>query len=352
VNRLLVLAPNWLGDVVMALPALTALRAWWPGAHLAVAARPAVAPLLEMIDGIDERIALERPSGAGSKVAAGADAARLAAGRFEAVVLLPNSFHAAWLARQAGIREVWGFRTSGRGLLLTRAVPKPPGRVTQAEYYRALVRGLGGPEAPLAAALTVSAEQRARAEELLRSRGWTGGPIVSFAPGAAYGLAKRWPPDRVAAVAVRLADARGATPVLVGAPGDLDTIQEVLAHIERLVGASAPAAVDLGGRTDLLTLAGVLAMSRAVVSNDSGAMHVAAAVGVPVTAIFGPTNEHATAPLAHPSGRPIALVAGEAWCRPCQLRICPIDHRCMKTIDPSRVADTVLAHLDRPGAPV
>jgi len=351
VNRLLVLAPNWLGDVVMALPALTALRAWWPGAHLAVAARPSVAPLLEMIDGIDERVALDGPSGAGAKVAARADARRLADGQFEAALLLPNSFHAAWLARQAGIPEVWGYRTSWRGMLLTRAVARPPGRVTQAEYYRALVRGLGGPDAPLTAALTVSAEQRAGAGQLLRSRGWTGGPLVCFAPGAAYGLAKRWPPERVARVAVRLAHERGATPVLVGARGDAETINEVLAHIQRLIGTSAPTPIDLGGRTDLLMLAGVLAMSRAVVSNDSGAMHVAAAVGVPVTAIFGPTNEHATAPLAHPSGRPVAIVAGEAWCRPCQLRRCPIDHRCMTAIEPSRVADAVLAHLDRPGGP-
>jgi len=167
-----------------------------------------------------------------------------------------------------------------------------------------------------------------------------------FAPGAAFGPAKRWPPPRVAQVAHQLMVERGLTPVLVGAGGDLETIAQVVRHYRLLAGAG-PDIIDLGGRTDVPTLAGVFALSRAVVSNDSGAMHVAAAVGVPVTAIFGPTDEHATAPLPHPSGQTATIVAGEARCRPCLLRLCPIDHRCMTSIDPRRVAQSV---IDRPEA--
>ncbi len=334
------MAPNWLGDVVMALPAVAAVRLWWPDAHLAVAARAHVAPLLSMAGGIDAVVAL---SGRGDwRDAAGrrADTERLAAGRFDVALLLPNSFHSAWLARQAGVPERWGYRADLRGMLLTRGVPRPTGPITQAAYYTHLVAALGGPVSPLTAELRVGGASREAAEALLRAQGWSGEPLVAFAPGAAFGPAKRWPPARVAQVAHQLAVARGATPVLVGAGSDRDTIAQVIRHYRSLAGAEARA-IDLGGRTDVPTLAGVFALSGAVVSNDSGAMHVAAAVGVPVTAIFGPTNEHATAPLPHPSGRTAAIVAGQARCRPCLLRLCPIDHRCMTSIDPQRVARAV-----------
>jgi len=223
-------------------------------------------------------------------------------------------------------------------------VARPRGPVTQAGYYLALVQALGGPDAPLTAALQVNDAQREAASALLRASGWTGGPLVAFAPGAAFGPAKRWPPERVAQVARALAADLGATPVVVGAKGDLDTIAEVLTRYRGLAGQAADA-IDLGGRTDLLTLAGVFTLCNAVVSNDSGAMHVAAAVGVPVTAIFGPTNEQATSPLPHPSGRVATVVVGQARCRPCLLRLCPIDHRCMTSIDPSRVAQAVVEQL-------
>ncbi len=339
-HRVVVIAPNWLGDVVMALPALGAVRAWFPGAHLAVAARASVAPLLGLVPGVDAVVPLE---GSGSwRDAAGrrADASRLREGRFEAAILLPNSFGSAWLVRQAGIAERWGYRRDARGALLTRAVAAPQG-VTQARYYATLVEALGGPSARLTAALAVPGPARAAAESLLRAAGWKGETLVAFAPGAAFGPAKRWPPRRVAAVARDLAGGLGVTPVLVGSRGDAGTIAEVLAaYHEGEQGRTRPA-IDLGGRTDLPTLAGVFTLCRAVVSNDSGAMHVATAVGAPVTAIFGPTSERATSPLPHPTGRGATVIAGEAWCRPCRRRLCPIDHRCMTSIDPARVIDAI-----------
>lgn len=348
-NRVVVVAPNWLGDVVMALPAIAAVRRWFPDAHLAVAARAHVAPLLTMADGVDEVVSL---SGRGDwRDAAGrrADAGRLADGRFDVAVLLPNSFHAAWLVRQAGVPERWGYRADLRGMLLTRGVPRPPRPITQAAYYTHLVFALGAGHGPsqLSAALQVAAASRDAAAALLRAQGWTGGPLVVFAPGAAFGPAKRWPPQRVAQVAHQLVVEQGVTPVLVGAGGDLETIAQVIRHYGLLAGAGT-VIIDLGGRTDVPTLAGVFALSAAVVSNDSGAMHVAAAVGVPVTAIFGPTDEHATAPLPHPSGQTATIVAGQARCRPCLLRLCPIDHRCMTSIDPGRVAQSVINRQEAP----
>ena len=340
-QRIVILAPNWLGDVVMALPAIAAMRQWFAGAHLTVAARTSVAPLLSMADGIDEAMALSGRGDWRDATGRRADAHRLAAGHFDLAVLLPNSFHAAWLVRQAGVPERWGYRADLRGVLLTRAVAKPRGPLTQAAYYLALVRALGGGQAPQTAALQVADAQREAASALLRANGWTGGPLVGFAPGAAFGPAKRWPPDRVAEVARALTADLGVTPVFVGAQGDRDTIADVLARYRAVAGPGAEA-IDLGGRTDLLTLAGVFTLCDAVVSNDSGAMHLAAAVGVPVAAIFGPTNERATSPLPHPSGRAAAIITGQARCRPCLLRRCPIDHRCMTTIDPARVAQAVM----------
>ena len=345
-DRVLVLAPNWLGDVVMAQPALDAVRRWRPDAHLAVAARASVAPILTLSPGIDEVITLtgrgDWRDGAGRR----ADAARLRAERFDVAVLLPNSFHAAWLARRAGIPERWGYARDLRGWLLTRAIPRRRG-VTQAAYYLDLVTALGAPSMPLTAALSIPEGLGRAAETTLRQSGWRGEPIVAFAPGAAFGPAKKWPPSRVGLVAAQMRAAEAVTPVFVGTAADREALDEAAAAFRAESGGDARV-IDLGGRTDLPTLAAVLARCAAVLSNDSGAMHVAAAVGVPVAAIFGPTDERATAPLPHPSGRAVALLTGQAECRPCHLRECPIDHRCMTSIAVSDVASRMRALMSAP----
>jgi heptosyltransferase-2 len=333
--RLLVLAPNWLGDVVMALPALEAIRRWRPDAHLAVAARASVAPVLTLAPGIDEVITLagrgDWRDGAGRR----ADVRRLRAGRFDVALLLPNSFHSAWLVRRAGIPERWGYARDLRGWLLTRAMPRRRG-VTQASYYSDLAVALGAPAVPLTASLAIPDALSAATDAWLRDAGWQGEPLVAFAPGAAFGPAKKWPPSRVGLVAAHMSAADHVVPVFVGTAADRDAIDEALAsfHAES---RGERRSLDLGGRTDVPTLAAVLARCQAVLSNDSGAMHVAAAVGVPVAAIFGPTDERATAPLPHPSRRAVELLTGYAECRPCHLRNCPIDHRCMTSISVSHV---------------
>jgi heptosyltransferase-2 len=336
--RLVVVAPNWLGDAVLALPAIASLRQWHPAVHLTVAARPSVAPLFSLVDGVDAVLTLGRRGRWRDVLMLASDARALANGAFGVAVLLPNSFHAAWLVRIAGIPERWGYRADLRARLLTRAIAKPVGLVHQTEYYLRLVHALGTPRVGLVAALRLAEDDRRRAEDLLRRRGWDGAAIIGFAPGAAFGLAKRWPPDRVAAVAAALARKSGMTPVLVGTSADRATTRAVRRAFRRELGADARL-IDLVGQTDLRTLVAVLTMCTAVVSNDSGAMHVAAAAGVPVTAIFGPTDERRTAPLPHPSGAGTAIVGGRAWCRPCELRGCPLDHRCMTSISVERVVE-------------
>jgi heptosyltransferase-2 len=200
-------------------------------------------------------------------------------------------------------------------------------------YYLRLTAALGmaGPaDAGTLAPVTVPPAGAQQAAAILEGAGIAAGmPLVGFAPGAAYGSAKRWPPERVAET-IALVAARGARAIVVGAPSDREIARAIQSALDPAV---RPAVVDLVGRTDLAALMGVLARCAVVVANDSGAMHVASAVGRPVVAIFGPTDERATAPLG-----PHTLVRHDVWCRPCLLRACPIDHRCLRGIGAPAVA--------------
>lgn len=336
VHRLLVVAPNWLGDSVMALPALQTLRAHFADAHLAVAARPSVAALFAMVPGVQQVVTLESRAGLSGVRPWRRDVARLAAERFDLAVLFPNSFLSAWIASQARIPERWGYATDLRGRWLTRAFPRPSAEVHQADYYLALTTAAGLAAAPRVARLVPPAPAIEAARLLLPGRDY-----VVLAPGAAYGRAKQWPPASYAALAVTLWRTRGLTPVVIGAGGDRAAGDELAAALAELPGGAetAGALVDLIGRTDLATLAAVLGAARAVVANDSGAMHLAGAVGTAVVAIFGPTNEQQTAPLTASLEGPAARLAiHPVWCRPCMLRECPLGHACMRGVAPADVA--------------
>ena len=334
--RIAILAPNWLGDAVMALPALQTLRDHHPDAHLAVAARPGVAPLFAMVPGVDAVIPLESRGGLSHVRRWRRDAARLAAGRLDVAVLLPNSFIAAWITAQARVPERWGYGTNLRGRWLTRACRRPSSSLHQADYYLALTSALGFAPSPRVARVRVPPHAREAAAALVPR-----GPFLVLAPGAAYGRAKQWPPEHFARLAATMWRTRGTASVLIGAGGDAAAgvdVRRALAPMPRGVEAHA-ALVDLIGKTDLATLAAVLGGARAVVANDSGAMHLAAAVGAPVVAIFGPTNEHQTAPLPAGADAPAPRLAiHSVWCRPCMLRECPLGHMCMRGVSPDDVA--------------
>ena len=331
--KIVIRAPNWLGDAVMALPAMEAVRRAMPDAVVAVAAIPGVAPLF------DEETSA-RPDSVLVVSARRAEASELRAGEFDTILLLPNSFRSALAARLARIPERWGFAVNLRTPLLTRRVSVPRATVHQSAYYLELVRGLGMPAEERLPKVAVRSRTAARVARLLETAGVSpeASPLVGFAPGAAYGHAKRWPPARVTEVIVRVTRDRGVTCVLLGAPSDRDAGREIESSLP-----SDVRAINLIGRTDLREFAGVLARCRAFVSNDSGGMHLAAALGVPVTAIFGPTDERVTAPLGEHD-----VLIHQVFCRPCMLRDCPIDHRCMKGISVDSVVDAVSRRLDAP----
>ena len=338
VERLLVVSPNWLGDAIMALPSIGDLRRAFPAARLTVAARHGIAGLFTMSPVVDDVIGMQWSGGVAARRARHADIETLRTARADATVLLPNSFASAWLVLSAGIPERWGYATDMRHRLLSRAVSRPPIGVHQAEYYRRLVKGLGFENGPVDPQLVVPSRAVEQARAVLHAAGWVEDrPFIVMAPGAAYGGAKRWPAEHFAEVATTLAREHGMHCVLIGSTADAATTRWVRALVPDDARGSV---VDLAGATPLETLAGVLSIARACVSNDSGAMHLAGAVGVPLAAIFGPTRERETAPLARKDGR-IEVLINHVWCRPCMLRECPLDHRCMTRLSAERVLATV-----------
>jgi len=327
-KRLVILSPNWLGDAVMALPAIADVRRAAPHASIAIAARAAIAPLFQLVPDVDGTIVLAKPPALHDVARWRSVGAELSHLGFDAALLLPNSMHAALLVSRAGIPERWGYATAWRGPLLTRAIPRSRG-LHQVESYQGLVRALGFTSGPSEPRVCVPQEARDVASRLLADAGWNGrAPLVALAPGAAYGGAKRWPPHYFGELASALA-ADDVSSVMVGSAADAATA----ADVTRAGAAAAGRLHNLVGRTDLSALAGVLTLCRTLVTNDSGAMHLAAAAGVSVTALFGPTDDTATRPL----GEAHMILTHPVWCRPCMLRECPLDHRCMRGIDVAAV---------------
>jgi heptosyltransferase-2 len=322
-ERVVVRAPNWLGDVVLSLPALRDVRKAFPTARLAVMARAWVAEVYRAVPDVDA--ILESRSHRD-------DVAALR-GAFDLAILLPNSFGTALVAWRSGVPHRWGYATDGRGLLLTRRcrVPAAVRGRSQVYYYRAMLEGLGlAIEGPPDASLACPAPWRERGLSLLGGAG----PVIGVNPGAFYGSAKRWPAERFAAAADLVARRLGAAVAIVGSPAERP-IGERIAGLLR-----APARV-LCGETTLAELVGVLAGLRLLLTNDSGPMHLAAALGTPLVAVFGSTDWTETAPF----GERAAVVREEVECAPCLLRECPIDHRCMTRVAPDRVAKEALALL-------
>jgi len=330
----------------MSLPALADIRRHFPAATLAVAARPALSPLFQLVAGIDRVVPLA--DGGGALRRRRGDVEGLKTEHVDLAILFPNSFYAAWIVKQAGVPERWGYSADFRRALLTRAVRRPRGKMHQGAYYQHLVRELGLVTGPLTPHVVVPARERQTGSELLEREGWDPSTmLVGLAPGAAYGFAKQWPSDRFAALA-RLLSEQGIWSVLVGRSADQDVGRQVMMAFER---STSPVprqgrVLNLIGRTDLRQLMGVMTHCGTFVANDSGAAHLAAAMGLPVVAIFGPTDERISAPLPGEGLRGSHVILSHpVFCRPCMLRECPIDHRCMKRIEPTRVAEAVIQQL-------
>lgn len=337
IRKILVREVNWVGDAVLTLPALDALDRRFPEAEIVVLGRRWVAGLFGGRRSVDRVLAYESAGAHRGLPGRWALARALRRDGFDLAVLFPNSFDAAAVPWLAGIPRRVGYPTDGRRLLLTHPVRAAarPGERHQVFRYLDLVGALGatGEAVPR---LAVTAEAARAAEEILARHGVDAGATwIAVNPGSVYGSAKRWPAERFAAVADALTARRGVRAVLIGSGGETPVLRSVAQAMRE------PALV-LGGRTEIGTLPGLLRRARLLVTNDTGAMHVAAAVGAPVLAIFGPTDLEATGPL----GPRCRTVRAPVPCSPCLLRECPIDHRCMTGVTVDEVVRAAEELLD------
>ncbi len=339
--KLLIRATNWVGDAILALPALRAVRRRFPVAEIAILALPYVADIYRGQGIADELIGYDRTGEHAGVRGRERLVAKLRNKKFSTALLLQNAFDAAWIAWRAGIPERIGYNRDARGLLLTKSITVPrEGEIPAHEmfYYLELVKRAGWidavPDVPEISFLVTKEESR-RAEEKLQSFGAQRGAVrIAVGAGAAYGSAKCWPPERFAAAINQLVKARTAEVILFGTPGEVAVSAAIQAGLDQAV-------LDLTGKTEISELPALLSRCTAFLGNDSGAMHVAAAVGLPLVAVFGPTDPHGTAPVTPRC----TIVQEKPYCSPCFLRRCPTDHRCMTAIAPERVSTGVLHAL-------
>jgi len=318
--------PNWLGDLILAWPVVLAASV-----ERALFAGPAAfEPLFA------ERFP-EASYFAVSRARRYALAPTLRARRPETALLLTESLSSAILAALAGIPRRIGYAAEGRGILLTTRVPRagPSRSAPRSAEYRALGEAAGLGVSSDEPALSATLKERAAGAARLASAGLGDGTFAVLAPGAAYGPAKQWGPERFAAVGGHLARRYGVGLAIVGSEGDLDAAGETA----RFLAASGARVSNLAGTTTLTELVGILTGSEAVVSNDSGVMHLAAALGRPTVGVFGSTSPVWTASAA-PG---VASLYAEYPCSPCFRRTCPIGYGCLRSIE----AETAARAVDR-----
>lgn len=332
--KILVHGTNWIGDSVMTVPALRALRGAFPEEEIVLYTRGNTAGVFAGSDFIDRLMTFEKEDGLGAVFR---ETRRLRNERFDLAILFPNSFASAvtpWLAR---IPRRFGFAKNARRILLTNAIEPPAWKDSRHEvfYYLELIKAIERAvlqtstinENDANVSLIVPGERKENARRLLRENGsdlaW---PVIAIGAGSTNSSAKRWPVERFAELVRRLQDDIGAIVVLLGSPGD-QSVSNVL--VESL--PKKP--IDLTGRTDIAEAAAILSVANLLISNDMGLAHLADAVGTRTAIIFGPTNHVTTRPFS-----PLAqVVRHEVECSPCMLRECPIDHRCMTRVTVDQV---------------
>ena len=342
--RILIKGTNWIGDAVMSIPAIKKIRTAFPKSFIALHTRKWAEDVFPDSGLFDTVISFEP---GGSRMRNVLEQSRaLRRYSFDAAVLLPNSFESALTVALAGIPRRFGYRTDGRRILLTDSLPVPPWKSErhESEFYLNLagtmIVAIGGTEfgnLPTNSLLSVSEERKHGAKELLETYGIDPGrTLIAIGAGSTNSIAKRWPVEYFANLCDSAFDEFGSEIVLLGAPNESD-VGRALSNL------SKAKIHDLTGKTDLSLAMAILGIADLFVSNDMGLAHLAAGLGTPTVTLFGPTNEVATAPLG-PNAR---FVREVVECSPCMLRECPIDHRCMRRLEPSRVFNVVTEMLEK-----
>jgi heptosyltransferase-2 len=321
IDKILIRGTNWIGDAILTLPAVAAIRATYPQAHIAVLVKPWVADIYELFSAVNEIIIYENKFDTPAGVFR---LARMLKGKkFDVAILLQNAIEAAIIAFSAGIPLRAGYDSDARGLLLTHRVhlTEEIRKVHQIDYYLEMVKALGCVPGDREMHLESKINPLDVQDILRKFIPETKKTVIGIAPGATYGPAKRWFPDRFAAVADKLNEHFSSQEILLGGKADWEVAQKV----QKLARTKL---INLAGKTTLREAIYLISQCRLFISNDSGLMHIAGALNIPTIALFGSTNPATTAP----AGNKSTIVRREVSCSPCLKETCPTDFRCMRLI--------------------
>jgi lipopolysaccharide heptosyltransferase II len=333
VNRILVRGVNWVGDTILSYPTVQQLKTLFPKSHLAILIPSYLVDLWKTFPPVDEIIPFQKKRGIGSIWEDLNLSQSLKERNFDLAVILPRSFRSAFHIYLARIPIRIGYRDEGRSLFLTHRIRRTQEilHVHRVHYYQKLLEPLGKVENHLSPQIYLREEDRRWANQVFMDLGiLEGKPLIGMNPGATYGLAKCWYPDRFGELGKRLTEKWQASILLFGKEEERPIVHEIQRHL----GARG---TDLTGKTRLLQLAALLERCDLLVTNDTGTMHVAAAVGTPVVALFGSTPPHITGPW----GDGHVVVKRDVACSPCWKRVCPTDHQCMELITVDDVEEVV-----------
>ena len=341
--KIVVRGTNWIGDSVMSVPALRALRQLFPNDEITLHTRSWAEGIFRDADFIDRILTYDRPESSLAEVVGQARVLREE--KFDVAIMFPNSFASALTARLAGIPRRFGFSKEGRRIVLTDPVSIPQWKAQKHEafYYLELVKVvenslLGTDRAAkleMTIELPVSDARKEEARNFLSRKGIDfSNPIIALGPGSTNSMAKRWPFERFAEVADRLTREANASIVLLGGPDDVDVAATLADAMDALP-------LDLTAKTSLADAAAILSVCDLMISNDMGLAHLAPAVGTKTLVIFGPTDPVTTRPFSDLA----EVLRVDVECSPCMLRECPIDHRCMEWITSLQVFEAALVKL-------
>jgi heptosyltransferase-2 len=332
--KIVVRAPNWIGDSVLALPALNSLRRNYPGSQLWIAARDWVKDLFATGDLCEGTIAIRKQNSLKGLLDS---AQKFRESRFDLGILFTNSFASSLLFCLGRIPERWGYKKDGRDLLLTKGIPvsNNADRPHQAHYYLDLLYRSGLKKFSEDLELPLDKNEKTRTAEWLKSLNIDPeGLVIAINPGAYYGSAKRWPARKYAELASLLQKEIPAQILVLGSSDESPLAEAISSMMEKKP-------FILAGQTSLSRLITVISFADLFITNDSGPMHLANALKVPVVALFGPTDPSRTGPYQQPS----SFIHKGAPCWPCSYRDCPFDHRCMLDISPQEVYQLCQKHL-------
>ena len=347
--RILIRAANWIGDSVMTMPAVQRLRELSPHAHIVLLCPGKLTDLWRHNPFVNEIIPLgDQPN-----------FHDLREHEFDLAIIFPNSFRSAWECKRAGIPRRVGFAGHWRRFLLTDVVRRPrserfvyetrtvAGKTFQikvcrsarhqSEHYLDIIAYLGGNRQPVPPRIRLAVEEMPALNKFLRD---DGRPVIGINAGAEYGPAKRWPAERFAETAIKVSHHANARWLIVGGPGDVGIAGQIEAQL-REGGLGDSSVINAAGKTTLLDLCALLRFCKLLLTNDTGPMHIAAALGTPVVSVWGSTSPELTGPLSPRS----VVIRQPVECSPCFLRECPIDFRCMTGVQVDEVVKVMLKQL-------